>query len=253
MIAEGCSMTDPARNPSHGAQAKAATAATLPTAGELRVEGRPIAWRRDGALDGRPLVLLAHGAGAPLTSPFMQAVALGLAARDACAVRFHFPYMERNVRESRRGAPDRPPVLLATWHAVIAAWRDAAPAGTPIILAGKSMGGRIASLVLAESTPPDVRGAIYWGYPLSPAGRPAVVRADHLARVRVPQLFVSGSRDALCNLDRLRAVLASIGSRARLHVVEGGDHSLATSRKDPLQGSDAWLDAAAAFIAEIAG
>lgn len=244
------------RNPSRSSSAGAAPGGDTrggkpPVAGELRVEGRPISWRRDGMLDGRPLVLLAHGAGAPLASPFMQAVALGLAARELTAVRFHFPYMERNVRESRRGAPDRPPVLLATWQAMIATVRDAAPAGTRLVLAGKSMGGRIASLLLAESTPPGVRGAVYLGYPLSPAGRPDVVRADHLPAVRVPQLFVSGSRDSLCDVDRLRAILAPLGTHARLYVVEGGDHSLATSRKDPLAGSDTWLDTVAAFVRAI--
>jgi predicted alpha/beta-hydrolase family hydrolase len=221
--------------------------------GELRIDGRPISWRRDGVLDGRPLVLLAHGAGAALTSPFMDAVAHGLVARGLAALRFHFPYMERNVRDGRRGAPDRPPVLVATWQAVIDAGRELAAASTPLVLAGKSMGGRIASMLLAEVTPPHVRGAVYLGYPLTPAGRPQAARADHLAAVQVPQLFVSGSRDSLCDVERLRAVLAPLGARARLHVVEGGDHSLATSRKDPLAGSDAWLDVVAGFVREVAG
>src|SRR5262245_54194920 len=218
--------------------------------GELRVDGRPISWRRDGVLDGRPLVLLAHGAGAALASPFMDAVAHGLASHELAALRFNFPYMERNVRESRRGAPDRPPVLLATWQAVIDVGRELAAAATPLVLAGKSMGGRIASMLLAEVTPPQVCAAVYLGYPLSPAGRPQVTRADHLAAVQVPQLFVSGSRDSLCDLDRLRAVLKPLGSRARLHVVEGGDHSLAIIRKDPLAGSEAWLNVVAGFVRE---
>jgi predicted alpha/beta-hydrolase family hydrolase len=220
--------------------------------GPLRVEGRAVSWRRDGPLDGRPLVLLAHGAGAAYTSPFMQAVAAGLAARELAVLRFHFPYMERNVREGRRGAPDRPPILLATWRAVIDAARGLAGDATPLVLAGKSMGGRIASMLLAEATPAGVRAGLYFGYPLSPAGRADVVRADHLAAVQVPQLFLSGSRDPLCNLARLRAVLEPIGARAQLHVVEGGDHSLATSRKDPLAGSDAWLDVAAQFVRKVA-
>jgi predicted alpha/beta-hydrolase family hydrolase len=158
--------------------------------------------------------------------------------------------MERNATEGRRGAPDRPPVLLATWRVVVAAAAAMAPDATPLVLAGKSMGGRIASMLLAEGPPPQVRGAVYLGYPLSPAGRPDVARADHLARVRVAQLFVSGSRDSLCDLGRLRTVIAPIAG-ARLHVVEGGDHSLATSRKDPLAGSDAWLDVVAQFVRDV--
>jgi predicted alpha/beta-hydrolase family hydrolase len=109
----------------------------------------------------------------------------------------------------------------------------------------------MASLLLAEETPPGVRGAVYLGYPLSPAGRPEKLRAEHLERIRVPQLFVSGSRDSLCDLTRLRAVLEPLGRGARLHVVEGGNHSLATSRKDPLGGSDAWLDAVIEFVREV--
>lgn len=229
-----------------------ATTGSKPTGGAFEVAGKPASWVRDGALDGRPIVLFAHGAGAPLVSPFMHAVAAGLEKRGSGVVRFHFPYMERNAREGRHGAPDRPPVLLATWQAIldlVCEWKH--PKAPTLVLAGKSMGGRIASMRLAEGTPPGVRGSIYFGYPLTPAGKPTETRGDHLARVEVPQLFISGSRDTLCDLARLRRVLEPLGTRARLHVVEGGDHSLATSRKEPLAGSDAWLDVAAQFIAEV--
>lgn len=121
-------------------------------------------------------------------------------------------------------------------------------AHTPRVLAGKSMGGRMASLLLAEATPPGVCAAVYFGYPLSSAGKPSVSRAAHLERVRVPQLFVSGSKDSLCNLHALKTALAPLGEQAQLHVVEGGDHSLATSRREPLRGLDAWLDATATFV-----
>jgi predicted alpha/beta-hydrolase family hydrolase len=227
--------------------------------GEIDVGGRAASWVRDGDADGRPLVLLAHGAGAPYTSPFMHAAAAGLTARGACVVRFHFPYMERNVRRAARTPPDRQPVLLDTVAAMIGlvtAW-DAA-AGAPLILAGKSMGGRMMSLHLArhgaagQRGAAGVRGAVYLGYPLHPPGNPRRLRSEHLGAVPVPQLFVSGTRDTLCRLDLLRPIVDSLGTRARLHVVDGGDHSLAVSRREPLAGAGAWLDVVAAFVRQVA-
>jgi predicted alpha/beta-hydrolase family hydrolase len=180
----------------------------------------------------------------------MDAVAHGLVAHELCVVRFDFPYMHRRVQAGRRtAAPDRADVLLAAFRAILAAvrgWRRPTP---PLVLGGKSMGGRIASMLLANEPVPDVCAAFYLGYPLSPAGRPAKVRADHLPAVPVPQLFVSGSRDSLCDLDLLRPIVSSL-SRARLHVVERGDHSLATSRKDPVAGSEVWIGVVADFIRE---
>jgi uncharacterized protein len=220
-----------------------------PAAGLLDVDGKPARWRRDGALDGRPVVLFAHGAGADEESPFMAAVAAGLVARGMTVVRLRFPYMVRAERERRRFPPDRAPVLVATFATLLREVEDwALPARTPLILAGKSMGGRMASMLLAESTPAGVCAAVYFGYPLSPAGRPAVLRAEHLPRVAVPQLFVSGDRDALCDLALLRRVLEPLGRRAQLHVVAGGDHSLAPSRREPMRDSDGWLDATARFV-----
>ena len=93
--------------------------------------------------------------------------------------------------------------------------------------------------------------ALYFGYPLHPAGKPQALRREHLAAVPVPQLFVSGSRDPLARLDLLQETVAAL-PRARLHLVEGGDHSLATNRRAPLEGSDVWLDAAARFVHEAA-
>jgi predicted alpha/beta-hydrolase family hydrolase len=224
-----------------------------PSGGDIDVGGRAASWLRDGEADGRAVVLLGHGAGAPYTSPFMQAAAAGLAARGACVVRFHFPYMERNVRRQARTPPDRQPVLLETVRVMLDlldGWPGAAPARR--VLAGKSMGGRMMSLHLAQGGGATrAAGAVYLGYPLHPPGNPRRLRADHLADVPVPQLFVSGTKDALCRPELLRAALEPLGRRARLHVVQGGDHSLATSRREPLAGSDVWLDAVAAFVREV--
>jgi uncharacterized protein len=219
--------------------------------GELVIQGQPILWRRDGEMAHRPLLLCAHGAGAPLTSAFMETVATGLVQRGVSVLRFHFPYMERLVREGRRRPPDPSPVLIQTCRRVVQlarSWTAEAPAApAAIAVGGKSMGGRMMSMLLAEEPDAGARAAVYFGYPLHAPGRSARPRSQHLPRVRVPQLFVSGSRDTLAQLDLLREVVASLDG-ARLHVVEGGDHSLATSRRDPLGGAAEWLDATAAFL-----
>ncbi len=214
--------------------------------GESDAGGRVFSWTRTGPLDGRPLVILAHGAGASMTHPFMEGVAAGLVKRGLTVARFHFPYMERRVREERKLPPDRAPVLLDTWRAMLDKTRTWKGVG-PIVMGGKSMGGRIASMLLAGGRAPEARGVFYLGYPLHPPGRPEKLRDAHLPEIQVPQLFISGTRDPLCNLALLRPVLKRIGKSAQLITVEKGDHSLSLSRKDPLRGSDAWLDAVASF------
>jgi uncharacterized protein len=229
---------------------------TPATDGELVIQGQPILWRRNGEMTRRPLFICAHGAGAPLTSAFMEAVATGLVQRGVCVLRFHFPYMERNVREGRRRPPDPATILLQTCRRVIQLARgwlgDAPAAPAAIAVGGKSMGGRMMSMLLAEDPDVGATAAVYFGYPLHAPGRSAHPRSQHLPQVRVPQLFVSGSRDALARLELLRDVVAALPG-ARLHLVEGGDHSLATDRRDPLAGSAGWLDATAAFLAAAAG
>jgi len=220
--------------------------------GEFIVDDLPCSWIREGTVRDRPLVLLAHGAGAPLDSAFMAGAAAGLVERGCCVARFHFPYMEKRVREGSRRPPDRAPRLLATWRAMLLVarrWRNRGP----IVLAGKSMGGRMASMLLAAGDAPEAVGAIYFGYPLHPPGKPEKLRADHLPDVPVPQQFLSGTKDPLCDLSLLRPVLRRIGKSARLVKIDGGDHSLALKRSDPLLGSEVWLDAAAAFVREVAG
>jgi len=218
--------------------------------GKLAVDAqRSVRWTRAGVLDGRPLVLLAHGFGAPSTRPFMARAASGLVERGLAVARFHFPYMQRNVDEGGRRPPDRAPVLLATWRAMIdkaLSWEGAGP----LVLAGKSMGGRMASMLLAEGRGEPARAALYLGYPLHPPGRTDALRDAHLPDVPVPQLFVSGTRDSLARRDLLQATTTRLGRRAWLYLVEGGDHSLAVKRSDPLAGSGAWLDACAAFVRE---
>jgi uncharacterized protein len=164
-------------------------------------------------------LVLAHGAGAPQTHPFMVSMAQAIAARGVEVVTFDFLY----ARGPRR-APDRNDVLEATWLAAIEAVR--ARSARRLFIGGKSMGGRIATQVAARDDV-EVEGLVLLGYPLHPPGKPAQLRKAHLPRVRAPMLFVQGSRDAFGTPVELAPVLEGLAARTRLFVVEGADHSLA--------------------------
>ncbi len=192
----------------------------------------PSGFKRPGRT---PAIILAHGAGSDMASAFMSTVHTGLAREGWVAVKFNFPYTE-----ARRRAPDPRPVLERCYRAVVdavAADRTLAPPW--IAIGGKSLGGRIASYVAAAGTP--VRGLVFLGYPLHPAGRPEALRADHLPGVTVPMLFVEGTRDTLCDLDRLRPVLARL-PHASLHTIEGGDHSFRVPRRTGRADEEVWAE-----------
>lgn len=165
------------------------------------------------------LLVLAHGAGAGMRHPFMEMIAGGLAARRIATLRYQFPYME-----ARLNRPDRPATLEATVRAAVQTANDLAP-GLPLFAGGKSLGGRMTSSAAAQTPLAGVRGLVFLGFPLHPPGKPGVSRAEHLARVTVPMLFLQGTRDSLADLSLLRPVLSPLGDRAVLEVVEGGDHS----------------------------
>jgi predicted alpha/beta-hydrolase family hydrolase len=167
----------------------------------------------------RRLLVLAHGAGAGMSHPFMEELAGELAGVGVAAFRYHFPYME----EQRR-VPDAPAVLTATVAAAVRAAAEAAP-GLPLLAGGKSMGGRMTSQAAAQRPLDGVRGLVFFGFPLHPPNRPGTKRADHLAKVTIPMLFLQGTRDTLADLQLLRPVCAKLGSRSRLHVIEKADHS----------------------------
>ena len=176
-------------------------------------------------------LILAHGAGAPQTHPFMTAFARGLSSRGVGVVTFNFLYTERGRR-----APEPASRLEACYRAVIAAVRARPPiAGHRLLVGGKSMGGRIASQVVAGDTPagaaPTADGLVFLGYPLHPPGRPEKLRAAHLPSINVPMLFVQGSRDTFGTPDELRPVLAGCAAAA-LFVVDGGDHSFKVRGKN---------------------
>jgi predicted alpha/beta-hydrolase family hydrolase len=203
------------------------------------------------ALPPRPAacLVLAHGAGAGMTHPFMAAVAEGLLARQIATLRFQFPSMEAGSKR-----PDRPPLAQATVRAAVTAARGRLPK-VPLFAGGRSFGGRMTSQAQAEAPLPDVAGLVFLGFPLHPAGKPSIDRADHLAGISVPMLFLQGTRDALADMTHLRPVIAKLGEQATLVVSEQADHSFhvpvrsgrtdAEILQEMLDRASAWMQAAA--------
>ncbi len=175
--------------------------------------------------DARAMLVIGHGAGAGMRHAFMDAVARRLADRGVATFRYQFPFMETGGRR-----PDPRPVLLATVRAAVAAAR-ARPPDLPLFAGGKSMGGRMTSMAAAETPLEAVRGIVFLGFPLHPAGRPASDRAAHLSRVTVPMLFLNGTRDKLAKLELLEVVCEGLDKPTRLHVVDGADHSFAVLKR----------------------
>jgi uncharacterized protein len=168
--------------------------------------------------NARWLLALAHGAGAGMTHPFMENLSDELSAVAVATLRYQFPYMEQ-----RRRVPDSPAVLTATVVAAVQAAEKAAP-DLPILAGGKSMGGRMTSQA-AQHPLDGVQGLILFGFPLHPPNRPGTKRADHLAKVTAPMLFLQGTRDTFADLKLLRPICEKLGERATLHVIESADHS----------------------------
>ena len=165
------------------------------------------------------LLVLAHGAGAGMRHAFLETLANELAAVSVATLRYQFPYVEQ-----RRRRPDPPSVLTATVRAAVRAAAEAAP-DLPLLAGGKSLGGRMTSLAASEQPLEGVRGIVFFGFPLHPPKRPGTKRAEHLARVTVPMLFLQGTRDTLADVNLLRLVCEQLGPRATLHVIETADHS----------------------------
>jgi len=178
----------------------------------------------------------------------MEMLAGELAEAGVATLRYQFPYMEE-----RRRVPDAPAVLTATVVAAVRAAAEAAP-GLPLLAGGKSMGGRMTSQAAAQRPLDGVRGIVFFGFPLHPPKQPGTKRADHLAKVTVPMLFVQGTRDTFADLKLLRPVCAKLGSRATLHVIETADHSfhvLKSSGRSDVEVLRELAEAAAAWAEEI--
>lgn len=192
--------------------------------------------------------VFAHGAGAGMNHAFMQAVAAGLAARDIATLRYQFPYMERGSKR-----PDSPAIAHATVRAAVATAAAQCP-GLPLIAGGKSFGGRMTSQAQAKEPLHGVHGLCFFGFPLHPAGKPATERGDHLAAITVPMLFLQGTRDTLAEVQLIEPLVASLGQRVTLHLVENADHSFHVPAKSGRKDSevmDELLDIVAAWVGRI--
>lgn len=198
----------------------------------------------------RAAYVFAHGAGAGMNHKSMEAVAVGLAERGVATLRYQFPYMESGSKR-----PDSPAVAHAAVRAAVA---EAARCcgGLPLIAGGKSFGGRMTSQAEALSPLSDVRGLAFLGFPLHPAGKPSSDRAKHLVDIRIPMLFLQGTRDALAELSLLEPVVKKLGSAATLHLVKEADHSfhvLKRSGRNDGEVMDEVLEAFAAWVDGVTG
>jgi predicted alpha/beta-hydrolase family hydrolase len=179
--------------------------------------------------EGRPSVIVAHGAGNDMENPLIVAFADGLWQAGYPTLRFNFPYKEKG-----RKAPDRPDVLEETWISAFKFFKSKTePESGEIVGAGKSMGGRIASQLVAEGRLP-VNRLLFLGYPLHPPGKKDKLRDAHLYRIQIPMLFFAGTRDPLCDLQKLDTVLKKLERIWSLDVIEGGDHSFKTPKSSGL-------------------
>ncbi len=170
------------------------------------------------------ILILAHGAGAGMHHPFMNEVARSISEQEITVVRFNFPYMEQGRR-----SPGSPKANIETWKLVID-HINAQYLGLPIFISGKSYGGRMASHLMAENPHPQVKGLIYFGFPLHAPGKDSKDRADHLKSLKVPQLFLQGTNDKLANIHLVKEVIAEL-NKATLLEVEHADHSFNVPKK----------------------
>lgn len=194
--------------------------------------------------DARAAFVFAHGAGAGMTHATMEAWAQALAERGIATLRFQFPYMERGSRR-----PDAPAIAHAAVRAAVSEAARLAPE-LPLYAGGRSFGGRMSSQAQALEALPGVGGLVFLGFPLHPAKKPSIARADHLAEVALPMLFTQGTRDELADLDLLQNVIRSLGPRATLHLIDGADHSFRVRGRKEADVRAELLDAIAAWISD---
>lgn len=188
-------------------------------------------------------VLLAHGAGAPMDSPFMAAIASGVAASGWRVVRFEFPYMARMRETGRRQGPDRMPVLQEAFRQQVRLEKTEQPA-RPVFIGGKSMGGRVASLLVDELAASDgVTGCLCLGYPFHPPGKPLQLRTEHLAAMHTPTLILQGERDSFGRREEVETY--SLSPAVQVRWIPSGDHSFKPTRSSSLNEAENWATAVA--------
>lgn len=196
----------------------------------------------------RALYVFAHGAGAGMTHRSMAAIADGLYARGIATLRYQFLYMER-----KSGRPDAPKLAQAAVRAAVAEARSLAPK-LPLFAGGKSFGGRMTSGAQAAEPLEGVKGLVFLGFPLHPSGKPGRERAEHLAQIHVPMLFLSGTRDTLALLEHLEPVVKALGKKATLKLFDHADHSFhvpAKSGRKDAEVLDEILDAFAQWVDKV--
>ena len=199
--------------------------------------------------NARACYVLAHGAGAGMRHASMDKIANGLADRSIATLRFNFPYMEK-----KQGRPDQPAVAHAAIRAAVEEAARFSP-GMKLVAGGKSFGGRMTSQAQAKTPLPGVKGLAFLGFPLHADKKPSTERAEHLAHVEIPMLFLQGTRDGLADLGLLKPVIATLGTKATLHEIAGGDHSFAVLKKSGRTNDEALtevLDTLAAWIDQLA-
>lgn len=195
----------------------------------------------DGPDAAPATALLAHGAGAPMDSPFMAAIASGLAHQGWRVVRFEFAYMARMRETGRRQGPDRMPVLQEAFRQQVRLEHMEQP-GRPLFIGGKSMGGRVASLLVDELAASDgVRGCLCLGYPFHPPGKPLQRRTEHLAALRTPTLILQGERDTFGKREEVDTY--ALSPQVQLHWIASGDHSFKPTRSSGLSEAENWAAA----------
>ena len=205
---------------------------------KIETERGPVSIRFDGPPDAAVLVVLAHGAGSGMDSEFMSVMTMNLANAGVRVVRFNFPYIEKG-----RKAPDPQASLVSAYRLVVDGLAEER-VGCRLVLGGKSLGGRIASHVVAEGA--DVDGLVFHGYPLHPPGKPERIRDAHLHAIKVPMLFVEGTRDPFCPLPTLENVMDGLEAPTELVVIDDGDHSFKVRKSSGRSTHEAWAEAAAA-------